>query len=191
MSGSGVGVENLVAAGRAAGGRPIGGDGAGGRGVAAALLSSSTLVGLHWQSVGAGASGFAGSAPIAGKVELEGLLLGPQRVPVAEDPHRFQLGLLSDVPVNQGEMDAGEQLFPRVSQAEASRFDLVVAWGDAGLFLPVGSVLAMSGRRIVGRWYNGSSVACDAFVGVVLHRVIGGAGMGEPGFLCGESVQDT
>lgn len=181
----------MIAAGRGAGGRPIGSDVAGGAGVAAALLSSSTVVGLHWQSVGAGASGFAGSAPIAGKVELEGLLLGPQRVPVAEHPHRFQLGLSSEVPVSQAEMDAAEQLFPRASQAEASRFDLVVAWGDGGLFLPVGSVLAMGGRRIVGRWYNGAAGTGDAFVGVVLHRIIGGAGMGEPGFLSGEPVRET
>lgn len=185
-----VGVESVIRAGQAAGGRGAGVEVPGGDGVALGLLSSSTFVGLHWQSVAAGGSGFAGSAPIAGKVELEGLIVGPQRVPAAEDPHRFQLGLASDVPASQAAMDAAEQLFARVSQADDSRFDLVVAWGDAGLFVPIGPVLAVNGRRIVGRWYNGATGAGDAWVGVTLHKVVGGAGQPDPGFLSGERVQD-
>lgn len=153
-----------------------------------ALLSSSTIVGLHWQSVATVASGFAGSAPIDGKVELEGVVISVQKVPAAEDPHRFQLAVASDVPTTQAEVDAGDQLFPRASQAAGSRFDVVVAWGDAGFFLPVGTIVALNGRRFIGRWYNGSTASADAYIGLVLHGVYGGWRGSYASFLAGEQV---
>lgn len=155
---------------------------------AIAVLSSSTIVGLHWQSVAAAGSGFAGSAPIEGVVELEGLVFSVQKVPAGEDPHRFQIAVASDVPASQGDVDAGDQLFPRASQAVDSRFDVIVAWGDAGFFLPVGTIVGLYGRRFVGRWYNGATAAADAYVGLVVHGVYGGRLGGYGSFLSGEHV---
>lgn len=155
---------------------------------AIALLSTSTIVGLHWQSVGAGASGFVGSAPIDGLVELEGLVFSVQGVPVAEDPHRFQIAIASEVPSAQADVDAGDQLFPRASQAGDSRFDIVVAWGNAGFFLPVGAVVALFRRRFVARWYNGGTGTADAYVGLVLHGVFAGSRATYAGFGAGEFI---
>ncbi len=157
---------------------------------AVAILSSSTIVGLHWQSVAAGASGYAASAPIEGKLELEGILITPAGIPALEDPHRFQLAVASDLPSTQAEIDAADQLFPRASQAAASRFDLVIPWGSAGLFLPVGSVLVIAGRRIVGRWYNGATSTADAYIALVVHDLSGGEHTTHAAFLSGEPVQE-
>lgn len=158
---------------------------------AVAVRSSSTVVGLHWQSVAGAGSGFAGSPPIAGKVELEGILISVQKVPAAGDPHRFRLAIATEIAASQAAIDGEHQLFPYASSATDSRYDLVVAWGDAGLFFPVETVLALNGRRIVGRWYNGSAVVADAYLGLVLHGVIGGESLGAPGFLVGEPVVDA
>lgn len=157
-------------------------------GEAVAHWSTSTIVGLHWESVAAGGTGFVGTSPIAGKIELEGLLFGPQKVPAGEDPHRFRLGVATTVPGSELVLAAEVQLFPRASQAVDFPADVVVAWGDAGLFLPVSTLINMMGRRIVGRWYNGATVAGDAYVGIVLHEVVGGEGGPAGGFLLGEPV---
>lgn len=155
---------------------------------AVAIVSTSTVVGLHWQSVAAGADGFVASAPIEGKVELEGILITPQGVPVLEDPHRFQVALGSSLAVDQAGMDAGIQLFPRGSQASGSRYDLVVAWGSAGLYLPIGAGLNVNGLRFLGRWYNGGASSADAYLGIWLHLLVGGEPSLNTGFLSGEFI---
>ena len=163
------------------------GSGAGGVG----LRSTSTVVGLHWSSVGAGSAAFVGCAPIAGKVRLEGVLFVFDRGPLAEDPHRVQLAVASDVPSTQAEMDDGVQLFPRASQTSAGRYAMAWPAAAGALFLPVGGVVAMGGRRFVGGFYNGDSRAIDAYVGLVVHRVSGGAIVGRFGFLFGEPVLEV
>lgn len=157
---------------------------------AVAILSSSTIVGLHWQSVAPGTSGYAASAPIEGKLELEGVLIAPQGIPADADPHRFQLAVASDLPSTQAEIDAADQLFPRASQAIATRYCLIIPWGSAGLFLPVGSVLAPAGRRIVGRWYNGATSTADAYISLVVHGLSGGEHTTHAAFLSGEPVEE-
>lgn len=159
-------------------------------GDAVGLWSTSTIVGLHWESVAAAGSGFAGSSPIAGKVELEGVVFGPQKVPAGEDPHRFRFGVATSVPSTEDGLAAEVQLFPRSSQAAGSRNDVVVAWGDLGFFLPVSTLINMMGRRLVGRWYNGSTSTADAYVAFVLHEVVGGESGGLGGFLLGEAVTE-
>lgn len=155
------------------------------------LWSTSTVVGLHFQSLAAAGSGFAGTAPIAGKVQLEGLFLSIRSAAAAEDPMRLQLAIGSNVPSTQAGIDGEEQMFPRASQAADSRYDLVLVASGGGFFLPVSTVLMMNGRRIVGRWYNGASATDDFYVGLILHRVIGGDERGDPGFLSGEEIFDA
>lgn len=157
---------------------------------AEAIISTSTIVGLHWLSIPATGNGFAGSDPIAGKVELEGIVFSVQGVPAGEDPHRFQLAIATEVPADQAAVDAGDQLFPRASQAADSRFDVVVCWGDAGFFLPVGAIVVLDGRRFIGRWYNGATAAGDAYIGLVLHGVSGGTRASMAGFMEGEPVKE-
>lgn len=153
--------------------------------------SSSTIVGLHWQSVAAGSTSFVGSSPITDKVRLEGILFLIDRGPMAEDPHRIQLGVATDVPTTQAEMDAAGQVFPRGSQAVESRFSIPWAAASGAVFVPLGGVIALHGRRFVGGFYNGDSRAIDAYVGLVVHRVSGGAFVGRFGFLWGEPVQEV
>ena len=159
---------------------------------AEALISSSTIVGLHFSAIPSTGNGFVGSAPVPGKVELEGIVFSVQGVPAAEDPHRFQLAIASEVPSNQEDVDAGDQLFPRASQLAESRHDIVVAWGDAGFFLPVGSIVHLNGRRFIARWFNGNvlSAGGDAYLGIVVHGVSGGTGASMAGFLEGEPVRE-
>lgn len=161
-----------------------------GRGEAVGWRSSSTIVGLHWESVAAGGTAFVGSAPVAGKVRLEGVLLSVDRGPVAEDPHRVQLAVATDVPGSQDELDAAEQIFPRASQAVASRFAVVLPSAVGALFVPVGGVVGLHGRRFVGGFYNGDARSIDVYVGLVVHRVSGGAFLGRFGFLWGEAVRE-
>lgn len=155
---------------------------------AVGLGSTSTIVGLHFQSVANAASSFAGTAPIAGKVQLEGVYISVGTGSVREDPHRFQLAIATNVPSSQAGIDAEEQVFPRSSQAVDSRFDLPVFGIVQDLFLPVTTGLVLNGRRIVCRFYCGSTATIDAYVGLILHRVSGGGTAGDPGFLSGEEV---
>lgn len=156
---------------------------------AVGLRSTSTIVGLHFQSVSPSAMAFAGSAPIAGKVQLEGIIAVVDIVSAGEDPHRVQLALASDVPTTQAELDAAEQMFPRASQASDSRFSFIVSGKGGQAFFPIGTALVLNGRRIVGGFYNGHATSPeDVYVGLILHRVTGGESAGDPGFLTGEEV---
>jgi len=153
-----------------------------------ALASSSTIVGLHFQSIGALSVGFAGSAPIAGRVQLQGLWWQFNVASGNVDPHRIQMAVGSNVPTTQAELDAGEAMFPRASQVAESRFAFVFFRSDDSRFVPVGTVLALNGRRIVGGFFNGSGSTIDAYVGLVLQRIVGGVQSGDPPFLEGEEI---
>lgn len=166
-------------------GKMVGPDGAIG------VRASSTVVGLHFASIGAATLGFGGSAPIAGKVQLEGIIFMAGSSAPAEDPHRFQMALASDVPASAADLDAAEQMFPRISQLVATRNFIILDLGSLSFWLPVTTVLAMNGRRLVGGFYNGHAAnAMDGYVGFVMHRVYGGASSGDPAFLSGEEVEE-
>lgn len=157
---------------------------------AVGLKGSSTLVGLHFESIATTALGLAGSVPIAGKVALEFVKIGFRDSAVLEDPHRFQLALASGIPANQAALDSGEQLFPQASSAAGSKACVMVFSSSEGFFVPVTTVVQLNGRRIVCGWYNGATTTGDAYVLLGVHRVLGGAGGGDPSFLSGEPVVD-
>ena len=158
---------------------------------AVGLRGSSTVIGLHWQSVAAGVSGFVGSLPIAGKVRLEQLYWVQAQSADPEDPHRLQIGLGSDVPTTQAELDAAEPMFPQASQLFATRYSLLMCSVRRQLVLPVSTIVKMNGRRFVAGFYNGAAGVTDVYVALVVHRVVGGAGGGDPSFLMGEPIVDV
>lgn len=167
--------------------RPLGG---GVADPAVGLRASSTLVGLGFGAIAQTATGLAGSAPIAGKVQLEGIWIVSGVLPVAGGLHRLQLAIDSEVPSTAGDVDAGEQLFTRANTiaGELSTID----FGGLGqdMWLPLTTVVAMNGRRFIGRIVNQSTAAAGGFyVGLVMHRVYGGASSGDPAFLSGEEVE--
>ena len=158
--------------------------------VAVGLRASSTIVGLHFAAVAGGGVGFAGSAPIAGKVQLEGFWWVCNTTPAAGELHELQLAIDSEVPGNQVAVDAGEQLFARASTVAGEGSTIYGFVYGSGWFMPLTTVVAMNGRRFIGRIKNLSAAAASAFyVGLVMHQVVGGALSGDPAFLSGEEVE--
>lgn len=166
------------------------GGGDAGTGEAVALTGSSTIVGLHWEAVAAGGTGFVGSVPLPGKVQVTGVLLSADRGSVVEDPHRFHFAVATGVPGSLWELDGEQQVFAAGSQSSGERSGVVVCGEIASVFLPVSSVIGFHGRRLVGGFYNGNSRAVDAYAAFVVHRVSGGALVQAFGFLWGESVRN-
>lgn len=154
-----------------------------------ALTGSSTVVGLHWQSVGSGSTSFVGSVPLPGKVQVSGVFLSADRGSAVEDPHRFQFAVATGVPGSQAVLDEAQQVFAAASQVTGERSGLLVCAEVASVFLPVSSVIGFRGRRLVGGFYNGNSRTVDAYAAFVVHRVSGGALVSAFGFLWGESVR--
>ena len=154
-----------------------------------ALTGSSTIVGLHWQSVGSGSTSFVGSVPLPGKVQVTGVLLSVDRGSAVEDPHRFQFAVATGTPGSQAELDGSQQVFAAASQVGGQRSGVVVCAENASVFLPVSSVIGFHGRRLVAGFYNGNSRTVDAYAAFVLHRVSGGALVSAFGFLWGERVE--
>jgi hypothetical protein len=147
---------------------------------------------LHFESIAASSWGLAGTVPIAGKVQLEGLILFAGSTHVAEDPHMVQLALGTEIPATQAALLGEEQLFPRASQAVGAMSGFPVNAYYAMLFVPVTTVVSFNGRRLLGGFYNGNGVsAMDGYVGVLMHRIYGGSSSGDPAFLSGEEVVDT
>lgn len=153
------------------------------------LRASSTVVGLYFGSAGAAATVYAGSAPIAGKVQLEALWIesgGPGLTGALDE---VQLGLANAVPTSDAEVDASEALFSRASQVSGDQKTIYVRGGGASVVIPLSTVLVCNGRRFVGRFKNGGAVAATRmYVGLVMHRVYGGSSSGDPAFLSGEEV---
>lgn len=156
---------------------------------AVALRGSSTILGIHFLSVGAGALSIGATEPLAGKVQLSGLWLQVLALPVVEDPHRFQIVLSSTLPTDQAGLDGGEQVFPRGSNQSESKNTLLYLGGTSGIFIPVSSLLLMNTRRLVCGWTNGGTITADGYLGFVAHRVIGGVGGGDPHFLLSQEVE--
>ena len=157
---------------------------------AVGLRGSSTVVGLHFAGVAAGGSGFAGSVPIAGKVQLEGLWMEAGLPSPVGDLHELQLAIATGVPASQAAVDAGEQLFPRGSSLGGEASTIFWCGGDAGVFVPLTTVVAMNGRRFIGRVTNRHALTGSEFyIGLVMHRVVGGSTAGDPPFLSGEEIK--
>ena len=154
------------------------------------LRASSTIVGLHFAAVAAGGGGYAGSVPIAGKVQLEGVWLVAGITVGSGELHQFQLAIATEIPASQADMDAGEQLFPRASTLAGEGSTLLFGLWGGGMVIPVTTLIAMNGRRFIGRVTNRHGATASTFyVGLVLHRVIGGSTAGDPPFLLGEEVE--
>ena len=156
--------------------------------VAVGLRGSSTILGVHFQSVGAATLSIGGTLPIAGKVQLEGLWLMTAASAAVLDPHRFQCTLDSEVPADQAGLDGGEQLFPGASNLSVSKNSLMYTGDVASFFVPVTTLLKMNSRRLIVGWTNGGGGASDAYFAFVLHRVIGGQGGGDPHLFSSEEV---
>lgn len=153
------------------------------------LRSSSTIVGLSFGTIAATATGYGGSVPIAGKVQLEGAYFVCPVLPDAGVLHYAQLGIASDVPTTQAEVDGAEQLFPRASNVVGEASTILLGGLGEDVFLPLSTVVVMNGRRFIGRATNKSTVAPGGFyVALLMHRVYGGSVAGDPAFLSGEEV---
>lgn len=156
-----------------------------------ALRSTSTIVGMWFNSVTALGDGFSSTDPISGKVQLEGLFVSMGGSTGASLSHRLTLAIRSEQATSQNEIEVSELVFPRAGGG-VIRVGRLAFPGPAGqFFIPLNTVLAINGRRLVGMWENGDSVVQDFYVGLVLHRVEGGESTGDPGFLSGESVRDA
>jgi len=159
--------------------------------VAVGLRSTSTILGFHFESIAAGAVAFEGTVPIAGKIILDALWWDIGVGAVETDPHRIQLAMATDTPGTQAAMDGEEQVFTQASSAVVSKSRLVTGSGGAGPLLVIGRELVLKGRRLVCGLFNGNAATTtDAYVGLVVHRVVGGQAGGDSGFLVGEEVRE-
>jgi len=157
---------------------------------AVAFSSTSTVVGLHWASAASTAVSFAGTAPLTGNIQLEGVFFAVRSGPGLEDPHRLQLAIATNVPGNQAALDAGVQIFPRAGQTPGIESALLLTLLNGGMYFPVSTVINVDGMRIVGGFYNASGSVQDLYVPIVLRGVAGGDVGALPTFLQGPVVEE-
>lgn len=132
----------------------------------------SPIIGLFWEDVAAAATEFVGSVPVAGRVRVKGLVLSGGVEGTGNSAHFVQFALGTETPGSQLALDAMEPVFADACQSRAERRRIVIGTFGGPIYIPLGVVLEVNGRRLVGGWLNGHATTAGTFwAGFVVERV--------------------
>ena len=157
-----------------------------GVGEAIVLRSSGTIMGLSFMAVSGSNWAWAGSVPIAGRVMLDWVMIMSRLITGYMGLVSLDLRVASEVPTSVMDVRAADPLFPHASTVWDYRTFLHFAAPYFAYQLPVGKLIAMEGRRLIGAVFNPTIQQADIHVYFGLHGVEGGEGGPGIGFLAGE-----
>lgn len=154
------------------------------------LRGTGTIVGMYFSVVAHNATGFAGTVPIPGKIELVWVRFDTRGPADFDDFVRFQLAIANEIPASQGELDQADQLFPNATSRPGTESSLLYTLPYFTVPLPVGAILAMNGRRFVGGFYNPYATSSEAHAVLGIRGVLGGEARAGVSFLSGDWLEE-